>query len=86
MPLLIYPEESDDEESLSNPTSLVPTFVEATSVEPASVEPTPYPGPPIKKPTKELTPQPDSDALSEHSTPTREGSMEHIAPKDIMRY
>ena len=49
MPLLIYPEESNNEESLRDPTS---------------VEPTPEPVPPNEKPIEELISEPDSDVLS----------------------
>ena len=49
MPPLIYPEDSNDEESLSNPPS---------------TEPTPEPGPPSEKPTKEPTLEPNADSLS----------------------
>ena len=52
MPLSIYPEDSDDEESLSDPPSFEPTL---------------EPGPPREKPTKEQTLEPDDDALSEPS-------------------
>ena len=51
-----------------------------------SVEPTPEPGPPSETPTKEMTLEHDSDALSEPSTPTREGYMGHLSPKYIVVY
>ena len=70
MPPLIYPEESDDEESLSN----IP-----------SVEPTLEPGPPSEKPTEEPTSEPNYDALSEPYVPAREDSVVCLAPKDIVR-
>ena len=60
MPPLIYPEESDDDNSLSDPSSAEPTL---------------EPGPSSDKPTKELASEPDYDALSEPSTPTRGYSM-----------
>ena len=56
MPLLIYPEYSNNEEYL---------------IDPPSMEPTPDPGTPSEKPTKEPTLKPYSDALSEPSMPTR---------------
>ena len=71
MPPLIYPEESYDEESLSDPTSGDSTL---------------DPGPPSIKPTKELTSEPNSGALSEPSVPTREDSMGHLSQKDTVRY
>ena len=70
MPPLIYPEESDNKESLSDPPS---------------AEPTPDPRPPRVKPTMEPNSEPDYDALSEASAPMREDSMGHLSPKDIMR-
>ena len=48
--------------------------------------PTSESGPPSGKPTKELTPETDYDALSEISMPTREGSMGNLFPWDIIRY
>ena len=71
MHLLIYPEDYNDEDSLSNPPS---------------AEPTPEPGPPSKKTTKETTSEPDSDYLSEPSAPTREDSIGCLSPKGIVRY
>ena len=68
---LIYLEDSDNEESLSNPPS---------------AESTPEPGPPSEKTTKEPTSEPDSDALSQPSTPTREDYMGRLAPKYIVRH
>ena len=44
------------------------------------------PGPPRKIATKELTSEPKSDALSKPCENTREGSMWHLAPRDIFRY
>ena len=61
MPTLIYLEDSDGEEYLSNPPSSEPTL---------------EPGSPSEKSTKEPTLEPDSDALSESYTPTRENLME----------
>ena len=69
MPLLIFPEESGNEESPSHPPS---------------VEATPDPGPPSKKTTEELTLEPDSDALLEPSAPMREDYMGQLSPKDIV--
>ena len=68
-PSLIYPEESKDEESLSDPPS---------------AESTPEIGPPSEKTTKELTSEPDYDALSEPSAPTRENSMGHLSQTYIV--
>ena len=68
---LIYPEDSDNKESPNNPLS---------------AEIIPEPVPPSKNPTDELTLEPYYDALSEPCAPTREGSMEHLPPKYIMRY
>ena len=68
---LIYPYESDNKESLSDPIS---------------AEPTPYPGHPSKKPTEEMTLEPDSDALLEPSAPTREVYLGQLSPKDIVWY
>ena len=70
-PPSICPEESNNEESLSNRLS---------------VEPTLKPGPPSEKPTEEPTLEPDYDALSEPSASTREDSMGKLSPKDIVRY
>ena len=70
MPPLIYPEYSDNEESLNDPPS---------------ADPTPDPGPPSGKTTEEPTSEPDFDALSEPSAPTREDSMGNLSPKDIVR-
>ena len=44
---------------------------------------TPEPGP---QPTKEPALEPDSDTLSEPSSPTREDTIGHLSPKDILRY
>ena len=71
MPPLIYPEESNDEESISDSTSAEPTL---------------NTGPPSEKSTKEPILEPDSDALSEPPAPRRENSMGHIAPGDIVQY
>ena len=71
MPLLIYPEDSDNKEYPSNPPS---------------TEPTPEPTPPSEKTTKEPTSEPNYDALSEPSAPTMEGYMGKQYPKDIVRY
>ena len=68
---LIYPEEYENEDSLNDPTS---------------AETTPNPVTPSGKPTKEPTSEPDSYALSESSAPTREDSMGHLSPKDIVGY
>ena len=70
IPPLIYLEDYNDNDSSSKPPS---------------VETTPEPGPPREKPTEEPTLEPNYDALSEPSVPTREGSMGHISPKEIMR-
>ena len=70
-PPLIYLEDSDDEDYLSNPLF---------------VEPIPKTGTPSEKSTEEPTSETDSDALSEPSAPTREDSMGNLAPKDIVRY
>ena len=75
IPPLIYPEEFDNDEDhlheyLSNPPS---------------ADPTSEPGPPREKPTKEVTSEPDSDALSQPSETTRGGSMGHISPGDNFR-
>ena len=69
-PPFFYPEDSNDEESLSDPPS---------------AEHTPEPVSPSETPTKELTSEPDYDALSEPSAPTREDSMGNLSPKDIVR-
>ena len=71
IPLLIYPDYSDDEDSLSNPPS---------------ADPTPDPIPPSGKPTEEPTSEPDYDALLEPPAPTREYSVGTLSPKDIVRY
>ena len=69
MPLLIYPEDTNDEDYLSDPPS---------------ADPTPEPGPLSRKSTKKQPSEPDSDALSEPSAPTREVSMGKLPPKDIV--
>ena len=69
MPPLIYPEDSDNEDSLSNPPS---------------ADPTPKPETPSENTTKEPTLERDYDALSEPSTPMREDSMGQLYPKDIV--
>ena len=71
MPLLIYPENSEDEEYLRDPPS---------------ADPTTEPGTPSEKPTGKLTSKPDYNTLSEPSAPTREDYMGHLSPKDIERY
>ena len=70
MPPIFHPEQSDNKEDL---------------IDPFYAEPTPEPVPPSKKTTKETTSEPDSDSLSEPSVLTREGSMEHLTPKEIAR-
>ena len=76
MPLLIYSEDSDNEED--NPCE--------SPSNPSSTEPTPEPIPPSEKTTKEPTSEPNYDALSEPSAPTMEGYMGKQDPKDIVRY
>ena len=71
IPPLIYPEDSKNEESLSDPPS---------------AEPTPETGTRIEKPTKEPTSESDFDALSEPSAPTRNYFMGHLPPKDTVIY
>ena len=71
IPPLIYPEEFNDEDYLSNPPS---------------TDSTPEPVPPSEKSTKELTSEPDYDSLSEPSAPTREDSMGRLSPNYIVRY
>ena len=66
IPLLIYPEDYDNNESLRDPPSM---------------EPTTETGPPSKKPTKERTLEPNSDALSETYAPKRDTSMGNLYPK-----
>ena len=66
MPPIFYQEESEMEESLSDPPS---------------VEPTLEPVPPSETHIEEMTLVPDSDALSEPSVTTREDSMGHLDPK-----
>ena len=75
MPLLIYPEEFEDEED--NPHE--------SPSNPPSAEPAPEPVPPSKKHTEESTSEPNYDDLSGSSVPTRVGSMEQLSPKDIER-
>ena len=70
-PQFIYPEESNNEDSLSDPPSAEPTL---------------EPGTPSEKYTKEPISEPDYDALSEPSMTTREDSMVKLDPRDIVRY
>ena len=76
IPPLIYPEDSGDEEKITGDSPS----------DPPSVDPTSEPGPQSEKHTKEVTFETNYDALSEPSAPTREGSMGHLAPGDIVRY
>ena len=71
IPTLIYPEDSDNEDSPINPPYM---------------EPTSETGPPSKKPSKETTLEPDYDALPEPSASKREGSMGHLVLKYIVRF
>ena len=60
IPQLTYPDYSYKKYSLSGPPSAEPTL---------------EPGPPSENPTEKPTSEPDFDALSEPSAPTREDSM-----------
>ena len=64
---LIYPEDSDNKDSLRNPPS---------------AEPTPVAGPPSGKTTEEPTSEPDYDALSAPFAPTKEDPMGKLYPKE----
>ena len=70
MPPLIYPEDSNNEESPSNPPSAEPTL---------------EPGTPSEKPTEEPTSENYSDALPETSAPMREDPMGPLSLKYIAR-
>ena len=70
MSQLIYLDDSNDEESLSNPSCMGLTLYPVTQSE---------------NPTKEPTSEPDYDALSELSAPLREDSIGHLSPKDIVK-
>ena len=76
MPQLIYPEYSKDKEEDPN---------ESLS-DRITTDPTPEPGPPSEKSTEEPISEPDSDTLSHPYVPTREISMRHLSPGDIVRY
>ena len=67
---LIYPEDSNNEESLSNPPSAEPAL---------------EPGTPSEKPTEEPTSENYSDALPETYAPTREDPMGPLSLKYIAR-
>ena len=69
IPPLIYLEDSDNEESL---------------IYPPSEKPTSEPRPLREKYNEEPTSEPDYDAISEPSAPTKGDSIGHLAPKDIV--
>ena len=69
MPLLIFPEDSDNDDYLSDPLS---------------ADPTPEPRHPSEKPTEEPTSEPDFGDLSEPDALKREDSMSNLAPKHIV--
>ena len=69
MHLLIFPEDSDNDDYLSDPLS---------------ADPTPEPRHPSKKPTEEPTSEPDFGDLSEPDALKREDSMSNLAPKHIV--
>ena len=74
--LEIYPENSNDEEDDPCESPSDPPFP----------DPTPEHVTARNKPTKELTTEPNYEALSEPSAPTTDVSMGHLSPGDIARY